>query len=140
FVLDVRVICVSLVHVIGALIQQPVGRQSAAMRPRIIGVHVHVPAGAPPCLQQHTVIALRAAVVVLRDVAKVGLRVREIEHTALIDVSWCRTRAWGEKAVLSRNTISRNVLSGIELDCIPYMNDIFSYVVSRYEQPRSALR
>src|SRR5436309_341512 len=131
---DRTAILVRLMNVIGAWIQQRDHRQPDAMRPRVVGVDIHVAAGAPPCLQHHAVVALRAAVVILRNIAEVGLRVRKIEYPPLIDIASRGTGTGRYEAVLPGDTISWNVLGGIELDCVPDVNDMGSYVGSRYEQ------
>src|SRR5207249_1212269 len=80
-----------------------------------------------------------SAIVILGQVSKPRLRVREIEDAALIHIARGRAGSGRRKAVLSRDAVSRNVLSRIELECVPYMNDVCADIRARYKQVRRYL-
>ena len=95
----------------------------------------------PRHVQQQTVVSLAPSIIQFRHVPEVRRRdwILQIEQTPLIDV--LRRRAWPRRRqpVLSSDTVSRNVLGGIELHGGPRVAQASSDIRGRGEHSRRDL-
>src|ERR1051325_768890 len=107
------IVLVGLMNIVGSRIQKRDDRQPNAMRPRIVRVEIHTPSGAPSRLEQHAVVALGSPIIVLSDVAEVGLRAHLIENSPLVHITSRRTRSWRNQAILPGGTVAGDILSRV---------------------------
>src|SRR5215470_9291706 len=109
------------------------------MRPRVVRIDIYTSSSTPSCFEEHAVVALRAAIVILGQIPKIGLWIREIEQTPLINVARCRTGTRRNKTVLPCRASARYELCRIQLNCIPNVDDVRADIICRHEQVRCRL-